>query len=340
MSDTIQLIAERAARRLLLARACEAAAVWTIACGLAAAAVQVAALVASAGPLWSWQVPLILLSEGVIIGCGRALLAGATPMEAAALVDARRNLAERFATAVELAESDRRDGPVAETCRRQAMAALGDRPLAGVSFWRRTRRTAGALGLVFVLTAALAMLGALRSSSRPALAGMDGKQRQRLAAELRRGAGSADRESVRQALAAAATAVEVMDEEELTRLLTQLRADGVELVQLTPQEVRDVLGLAEETASPDGGADGGDETTGSADGNAAPHAAGGVTVYDPLFSGSLAGDPRAGDAAANGSAVSYKDAWDHARRRTMASLRRGDVPPAYRDIIRRYFAER
>lgn len=343
MPDTIITIAKQAARRLLLARACESAAVWAVASGLVAAGVQVVALGTSAGPVWYWQAPLIVLACGAIVGAARALLTGAGPLEAATIVDGRRHLAERFATAVELAQSDRRDEPAAAECRRQALAALGDHPLAEVSFWRRTRRTAAALGLVVAVVAALAMLASVRSSPLASLAGMGGSRRQQLAAELRRGAAGADREHLRQALDAAAVAVEIMDDRQLARLLDELRAEGVTLVELTPEEVRRVLGLAEEPGEPDGDADGQSATTAAADANADENAGGGVTVYDPLFDAPAeadtgdAGDPRT---AATGPAVRYEDAWDRARRRAMASLRRGDVPPAYRDIVRRYFAER
>jgi len=343
MPDTIITIAKRAARRLLLARACESAAVWAIAAGLAAAGVQVVALVTSAGPVWYWQAPLIVLACGAIVGAARALLTGAGPLEAAAIVDDRRGLAERFATAVELAQSDRRDEPVAAECCRQALAALGDHPLAEVSFHRRTRRTAAALGLVIAAVAALAMLASVRSSPLASLAGMGGSRRQQLAVELRRGAAGADREHLRQVLDAAAVAVEIMDERQLARLLDELRAEGVTLVELTPEEARRVLGLADEPGEPDGDADGQSATTAAADANADEDTGGGVMVYDPLFDAPAdgsAGELTEPDAAATGPAVRYEDAWDRARRRAMASLQRGDVPPAYRDIVRRYFAER
>ena len=342
MPDTITTIATRAARRLLAARVCESAAVWAVAAGLVAAGVQVVALATSAGAMWQWQAPGILLACGAIVGAVRALLAGASRLEAAAVVDSSRGLAERFATAVELAQSNRRDEPVAAECCRQALAALGDRPLAEVSFWRRTRRTAAALGLVVAGVAALAMLASVRSSPAASLAGMDGSRRQQLAAELRRGSAADGRQRVRQALAAAAVAVEIMDEDELARLLDELRAQGVALVELTPEEVRRVLALADEPATDGGEADGPPATTAAADANAGEDAGGGVTVYDPLFDASAAeaGEPTSPDAAAIGPAVRYEDAWDRARQRAMASLRAGDVPPAYRGIVRRYFAER
>lgn len=343
MTEPIQTIAKRAAGRLLWARGCESAAVWAIGCGLLAGCVQAAALVASAGAWWYWGAPLIMLACGAIVGFARAMLVGVTHRQAAAIVDAQRDLAARFATAVELSEAGRLDEPVAAECVRQAAEALGDAPLAGVSFWRRSRRTAAALGLVIVGTLTLAMLASWRESPSASLAGLSPAQRAQVARDLRRRAATTSPGELQQALDAAAVAVEMVDEDQLARLLAELRDEGIELIELTPEQVRRALGLAEETPPTAGGDDDvGAESTTTASGNGPDDSAGGVKVYDPLFEVTAAdtanGEPPS-DTATRGPAVDYTDAWDRARRRAMASLQRGDVPPAYRDIVRRYFAD-
>jgi len=342
VADAIQSVARQAARRLLLARVCESAAVWAAAAGLVSAAMQACALVTSAGPSWYFGLPLVVVIAGAIFGVLQALLRGVTSIEAAAVVDGQRDLAERFATAVELTTAGRADSPAGRACREQAMAALGEAPLAGVSFWRRTVRTAAALGLVLIVCMTLAVAGEMRRAGRRSLGGMGGNRRQQLAAELRRGAAGASREEIRRALDSAALAVEVVDDDELRRLLDELRANGLELVELTPAEVRRVLGLAEEQL-PGAGENGQTPAEGAAldESIVAGELTGGVTVYDPLFDGSVEGtEGLAGSVPKVDYTVPYADAWKRARQRAMASLETGEVPPGYRDIIRSYFAER
>ncbi len=346
MTEPIQTIAKRAARRLLWARGCESAAVWAIGCGLLAGCVQTAALVTSAGAWWHWRAPLIMLACGAIVGFARAMLVGVTPRQAAAIVDGQRDLAARFATAVELTEAGRADEPGPAECVRQAAAALGDAPLAGVSFWRRSRRTAAALGLVIVGILTLGMLASWRESPSVSLAGLSPAQRAQVARDLRRRAATTSPGELQQALDAAAVAVEMVDEDQLARLLAELRDEGIELIELTPEQVRQALGLAEEAAPTAGGDDGigaeSAESAATASGNGQVDPAGGVKVYDPLFAAAVeaaADGAPPSDAATRGPAIDYADAWDRARQRAMASLQRGDVPPAYRDIVRRYFAD-
>jgi hypothetical protein len=294
--------------------------------------------------------PAILMPLGALALAAPVLLRGVSVRAAAMALDARAGLGERLATAAELAESARAATPAARCVAAQAVAAANDADAARFPLWRRTRATAGALGLVVVLCAALALVPAPAAPGDGAappgaaatgdddgrklvlaappenldprrairLADLAAGERARYIDALRRAAEGENDPRKAQALRDVADAIEAADADAIRRALDALtRARG-----LLPEE------LAAELAAPGGG---------KADG-----AAGQVSVYSEQYAEALAakngGAPAAGGRDGAREFVARDDAWAEARRRAAEALRGGSpVPAKYRPVLRRFF---
>ena len=324
-------IARRAARRIRLARGAAGLAVGAAAGGAVAAGALGAALLG-----WAtadiWPIIAAVWAGCAVVGAAAGLARRCSPAEAALHVDLARGLKQRFATAVELAPPPRADEPAARTCFAQALAALGHRPLAGVRVWRRAHRPLAAAALAAILAAALGMLLAER---RP-LGRMSAPRREALARAFDRQASVVGAAEIRDALQAASAAVERVDDEHLAQLLDDLREQGFEPVDLTPEAVRAAAALLPPgpSAAP-GEPTPGDQTKPTVADGPAEGIDRWVRIYDPADR----------SAAGNGSEdelppaeASYDQAWSAARLRAAQSLRQGRIPSRYRAIVRRYFS--
>jgi len=324
-------IARRAARRIRLARGVAGLAVGAAVGGAVAAGALGAALLG-----WTtaevWPAMAAVWAGCAIVGAAAGLARRCSPAEAALHVDLTRGLKQRFATAIELARPPRADEPVARTCFAQALAVLGDRPLGGVSFWRRAHRPLAAAALAAILAAALGMLLAER---RP-LGRMSAPRREALARAFDRQASAVGAAEIRDALRAASAAVERVDDEHLAQLLDDLREQGFEPVELTPEAVRTAAALL----PPGPSAAPGEPTAGEP---TKPTVADGpaegidrwVRIYDPAYRSAAGSGP---DDERPPAEASYEQAWSAARLRAAQSLRQGRIPSRYRTIVRRYFS--
>ncbi|MCK4602306.1 MAG: hypothetical protein KAU28_07555, partial [Phycisphaerae bacterium] len=207
--------------------------------------------------------PLVLMPLGAAIAAAATGIRGVSLREVAILLDMRADLAERLATAVELAETADCDKPYARTVCAQALSAVREKRPQNLPVWNRSRATTGALGLVGLLCLTLALLPA-QPPSEPGgelalavrLDSLSREQRRKLAERFRQAAGGprTDSELAEKFLQAAA-AVEIRDRETLEKTLQKLREAGVELRKVIPP---DVLAAA--------GGDGGGDSIGQADG--------------------------------------------------------------------------
>ncbi|MBS3733296.1 MAG: hypothetical protein KGY99_00020 [Phycisphaerae bacterium] len=268
---------------------------------------------ADAVDAWVW--PMTLVPATALIEVAAMVARGADVRRAATWVDRRAGLSERLSTAAELVGQP--DEPAAQCVRRQALQAARSDAAQRVSFWRRTRATAGALGLAMLLAAAVALLpAAVREDgdsappvakqpprtpeparvvapeaklSRERFAGMSVAERRALARGLRRRAEAARDPKRAAALRQAAKAAERGDYAELVR---QLERGGAEAVRLS---------------------------SGTQD--AAGDNAGSPTVKPPMTVDDAPG--------AN---------WQAARRRAERALRgTGNVPEEYRAVVRAFY---
>jgi len=303
-------------------------------------------------PTAAGRVALLLLPAGALVA-GLPVLIRGVPLRAAALVlDVRVGLGERLSTAAELVESAAADTSAAKCVYRQALEAAERARALRVPLWRRTRTTAGALGLAILLCGVLAIVPAPEPvRAGPALAATgdgpsalpdDGGQalraippeavrraavhrvlsevpaaeRSRMVEALRRQAEEADDAEKARALLAAAEAIEAGDAEALEASLDELARLGAE----PPSAVGEALASA------------------TADGPVPRR----VGVWNPEYARELApkgATPRAGNGERRVERfVQPEDAWAAARRRAAESLRdAAAVPPEYRRLVRAFF---
>ncbi len=93
-----------------------------------------------------WLIPTVLVGLGGLAAAVAVVVRGVSLHQAALYVDGRANLGERLTTALEL---ERTGGSVfAEAVRQQALAAVQRHRPGRMGFWRRTRRTPAAVGLL------------------------------------------------------------------------------------------------------------------------------------------------------------------------------------------------
>jgi len=421
MPDEVLGILKAAARRLLLVRAAESAAVGAIAAALSAAACEMAWTVGWLSPaaaagicaapvlFAAWLaasprlrrrlalsagaacavvaicgagglagalavldglyaevpkllVPAILVPAGALAAAAVSFARGVSPVQAAVFHDVQLGLEERLGTAAELAASARRDDPFARCVYAQALAAARGGRIASRPVWRRSRATAGALGLSVALCVALALLptwgrvDVQRSFEliRAGAADLTPAKRKDLVETLRRLAelareDPAIRKLLREAAEAAAREQGLPEKlEELEGALAN--ADDAEAARIA----RELLAAA----SPGG-------TSGGPNGAAGPPHAGGdanrplvpdansivgdgaekpllarVYVYDKSYRGiadANAPPPGRRVAVGQGALVPLDDAWSAARDRASAALAAGSVPAEYRRLVRRFF---
>lgn len=275
---------------------------------------------------WLW--PVALLAGGGFAGALVALVRGADVREAAAALDSRAGLAERLSTVAERLRPEAGEASAGRFLRRQALAAMRDRGADRVGLWNRTPATGGALGLVALVCAALALLPAAFAESeappeswadakispadpadsapgvaltRERFAGMSAASRQAFADALRDRAERSENPAQAEALRRAAEAAERGDYADMVARLREAGASETDL----PSDLASVVpGETGPTAAEGGEPDGG--TSGRAVEGAAP-----------------AGAP---------------DAWREARRRAEAALSAsGRVPPEYRNLVRAFY---
>jgi len=281
----------------------------------------------------------IILLTGVACGALSAIIRGVSSGHAARYIDNKASLDERLTTAVELSLAGD-ETPAAMCVFQQAEKAIVSGRVEAVSFWVRGRVTAAAAMLSVLLCGAIMMLPQQRSAGDrilDALGDMSPEAVKALAEEFARAAEIS--ESDAPLLKRAERAVKRKDARALEAILEDLRRRGVKLVRIVRPNV-----LAMATA---GGADadGGPATrpADSENGHRNAHAGGPVHVWDPIYdklNGSATGstDTAGGDRPPE--AVDYVDAWAAARTRASGALRRGQVRPEYRSMVREFFKDR
>ncbi len=325
-----------------------------------ASAAASASAVLAGGHSARWDVPAVCLAVAGLIGAGLAVLRGVSLRAAAAGHDAAAGLHERFATAVELARGPSGDEPVALCVCSQALDAVGRRPMPPGGRWRRSRRTAGAVLVGVLATAALALvptgeqLAVARDFERAASAveRLGPAERAELIATLRRLVEAAeDNPDLRERLRAAIAAAETEDD---ARLADALRHAG----RAADADAAEAAGLARALLRaldlPTGGGEDAGEGPGAApptppvaaadanlpaDPDAPTPLAARVLVYDPAYNPrGDANAPAPATAAAGGERfIPHRDAWTAARARAAAALAGRELPPEYRPIVRRFF---
>ena len=332
-------------------------------CGLAGLAGMLAVLAGLYADVPRWALPLMLVPAGALVGAVAAAVRGVSLGQAAVFHDVRLHLEERLSTAAELARSARRDDPFARCVYAQALRAAREGQVGGHAGWRRTRATAGALGLSIVLCAAVALLPTWGPADiersfeqiRARAADLRPAKRKELIETLRQLAELAEKNpALRERLIEAAEAA--AKDEDLAGKLGQVEealagADVAEAARIA----RKLLGAT----SPDGPSGGskGAATAPSHPGAgrkppAIPDANSivGDGVEKPLVARVFVYDKSYRDVAdANGPAPAGRkggqdatflrldDAWRAARDRASAALAAGSVPAEYRGLVRRFF---
>lgn len=338
MHEELRGILRHTARRLLWTRAAEAAAVGAVAGGLCAAALQLAGLLGWLHWRFAWA-PLLAIPLGALVGAMARLVRPVTVLQAAAWLDAHGAYAEQCTTAAELMSSKNPDPPaVAYVCRKALEALRNDRrPL---RFRRRGRATLGAIALAVLLCLTLALLPEKPAQSpwhrlAAQAAALSQPQRKQAAADLLRQAQQAEGDSaLAQDLAQAAAALNQERREFITMDLAELQAAleqaPKEVAQAVMRALQDAVSGVEGAGEP---SPAGAPQTALAP-TTAPAARGDVTVYDPLYrpSGAATASMPTGSPQ-----VPYQDAWTAAQSRAEAQLRTGQVPPEYRELVRKYF---
>ena len=306
----------------------------------------------------NYALPLILMPAAALAGALAEAARGVTPLEAGVFHDVRLHLAERLATAAELAGSRDADGPFAQCVYAQAMEAARRGRIDRQGVWRRTRATAGALALSVALCGALAFLPAPGAASVEArferigsdAADLSPQRRQAFVAELRRLAEQAKgNPKLLAALKAAAQAAQEQRPAELRAELDRARDALARESQAEALRVAQSLLKAMGLTDADGGGDANapgrlaatdpnrpavvDANAIIGDGGEKPLPAR-VFVYDPNY-GAVA-DANTSPSG-TGVFVPVADAWTAARDRAYAALATGRVPARYRRLVRRFF---
>ena len=324
-------IARRVRRRLQLTRVVRSGAVGLIAGAAAAVGVQIAAIVGWLGVEAAWQIGGLAVNVALLAGLGLGYVQRVSLIEAAAFVDARRKLQERFVTAAELILAGRDQTPAGEICIAQTLSALGDRPLAGADTFGRTRRPLAGAAMMVVLLMTGAVL-AWDIGAGP-IEKLSTDERMALADVFDESSSAVGADELSDALARAAVVIRRVDDDELAEVLADLRRQGFRPVELTPEAVRAANALMAAT-SPDAGgtsAGAGEPDAGSEEGMG-PW----VRVYDPAYRPDGVAQAEGNAPAASGD---YEESWQAAQLRAAAAIDRGAIPFAYRNLIRRYFAD-
>jgi hypothetical protein len=341
---------------------------WAVTAILAASGAAGAACVAAgaATAIPKVLLPLALMPVGALAAAAVAAVGGVSRLQAAVYLDVRLGLQERLSTAAELADSPQADGPAARCVFAQAVAAARHARPERQSVWRRTRATAGALGLAAAMCAAVALLPTLGTVDvegamervEAAAADLSPKQREDLTQTLRR---LAEEVKNNPKLAAALRAAVLAAEKNLPEQLQEelRRAQDALSAERDAEAARTTLALLRALGLPAGG--GGDQAAAGGKGTGAEQPAapatravdanditarGGATppvarvfVYDKSyekFAGS-ATKPAGAIPAGAGQFVPLRDAWSSARDRAASALTAGSVPAEYRPIVRRFF---
>jgi hypothetical protein len=304
--------------------------------------------------------PAMVVLSGAAIGAATGLLCWPDLRRVAVMVDAKAGLRERVSTAAELALSGQPLPPSAPVVFEQALAALREKRPHRLPMWSASRALPAFLGLALVMCLAVALMpetgpsaprDRIRQFSQD-VPTLTAEQRQRLAEAFREAAGRPSAApNISAELLKAAAIVEVKDAQELQRILQKLQEAGYEPLGAVPPEVLAAAKLPAPSTpgeGPGGGRPGTEEAQHDGgpgmprDANQAPSPAGSyVRVYDPRYaafatrggggeSNAPAGAPRA--------TVPYADAWSAARAKALDDAERGDVPPAYRRLVRDFFA--
>jgi hypothetical protein len=331
-------------------------------CVIAGAAGAMAVITGSYAHLSKSALPLILLPAGALVGFAAVVARGVSLREAAIYLDVRCKFGERLSTAAELSSSDHADGPLARCVYSQALDAVRAHPPRALAMWKRSRATAGALGLAALLAATLTFLpggrpgeaGSLAVRLAESLETMTPAQRKELSDAFRAAAqGARGDPELAGKLEQAAKVIEVKDAEKLKEVIRALEKAGFAPVSVVPQDLQAVLGLsgAGEGAGGNGGTNpllasrnggggnGGAPTTRHTNGTDTQPGESYVSVYDPQYANLMAGRPATGESAkvAPAEAVPYQDAWSAARRSAAENLARGRTPPQYRQLVRDFF---
>jgi len=328
-SDRLLAIARRARWRLQQVRIVRSGAIGLVTGAAVAVGVQIVAMIGRVGVETAWQVGGISMNVGLIVGVLMGFARSINVLEAAAYVDIHRKLKERFLTAVELSLAGRGETPAGKVCVAQALAQAGASPLAGMNIFRPARRPLVVAALMVALVVAGAAL-AWDLGAGP-LAKLSADERTALADVFDESAAAVSAAELNEALARGAVAIRRADDEQLAEILAELRRQGFRPTELTPEAVRATRALLTESS------DSGDSADAVTRDPETDEAAGPWTrVYDP--------DYRPTETAETSEDVSptfgdYEESWQAAQVRAAAALNRGDIPLAYRQLVRNYFAD-
>lgn len=306
-------------------------------------------------PAWQGLPRMAAPAIGILvvaaIGAGMALARGAGLREVAAMLDAKAGLRERLSTAAELALSREPLPPSAPVIFAQALTALKESRPQRLPMWSATAALPACMVLALAVCLALAFLpdfGPARPGGRldqfsQAVPALTREQRQRLAEAFRAAASQqAAAPAVSRELVKAAAIVEIQDAQELQQVLQKLQDAGYAPLSAVPPDLLAAAGLPTPTTL---AAEGNGDRTGLAraanEANESPSLGGGyVSVYDPRYAAYAR--PAEADAIiaqpAPRAAVPFADAWALARARAADHAQRGEVPAAYRPLVRDFFA--
>ncbi|HUS91707.1 MAG TPA: hypothetical protein VM695_07635 [Phycisphaerae bacterium] len=313
--------------------------------------------------LGGFVLPLLLVPCGALAGAAVVAAGGVTPLEAAIYHDVHLRLAERLSTAAEIAAAGG-ERPLAEHVYAQALdAARAVRPERRVP-WRRTRATAGALGL------SVALWGALGLVPKPAVVAVRANferiqahaekitplERKEVLRTLRRLA-EAVRDNPRLLAALKAAAIAAEADKHLPERLREFGdvladADDARAAAIA-RSLLAAMGLPTDAEAPGGADQGAGGRLASADANKPVAAdangligqagqkplAARVHVWDPQYrdvrDANLA--PSTAPAAGAAALVPLANAWTAAQDEARQALTAGRVPPEYRRLVRRFF---
>lgn len=266
------------------------------------------------------------------LACGMgALFVPCSAVRAAARIDRQRGLKERFATAVELAQSGRADSPAAEVVYTQATATVGRLRAVDSRVIRSVGRAAAGWALSMLLALSMCLVCVVPEGR----ARLSPDQRREAAAVLRSQAAAATDEELARKFEQAAGAVIELDDETFDRVMDELREAGFRPIELTSDALRAAGALMPEDAGDgDATADGGQANTqpGQPDIDEGSWA----RVYHPDYD---AAGTAEGDGPPQAREADYAEVWPAAKLRATDALSSGKVPAEYRRIVQRYFSD-
>ena len=284
-------------------------------------------------------IPVVAWLAGAVWGAGWVIARPVSLVEAGVFMDSRWQLSEKLATAGQLAQADE-SGAVASCVYKQACEAALRADVTRGPMWVRSPALLGGVilaGLLSITLGAIPLFGLSDNTNRinifaRNLDDLSPAQRMKLAQSLRDQAREVGSGEISDQLNQIARKVEMLDKNEVKKLLELLAQAGLTLDDLVAEDL-----LAGAGASSDGA---GKTSTDKNDTHDDPKISpvdsdGAVTaVYNPQYK-IVAGN--GSDKVSQDHFISVDDAWKLARRKAQDVSSQSSASPQRRQLLRDYF---